>query len=571
MKLTTPYFEKMDRNIPHNYHPTPQFKRDSFICLNGEWDFKLDTNDNYTDYNEKILVPFCPESELSGLGVSVLPKHCMHYRKAFSLPEGFNKGRVILHFGAVDQSCTVYINDVNIGMHTGGYVPFSFDITDELTEGENVIRVDAIDTLDKRLPHGKQKYKHSGMWYTPVSGIWQTVWLESVPEVHIEKIKITPTKKGVVINVYGGADEKKITLSESGEIFTFKGDSVTVEPSELKLWTPDEPNIYPFTLECGMDKIQSYFAVRWVDVKDIDGVKRITLNDKPYLFNGLLDQGYYPDGIYTPATAEAFEDDIKTAKRLGFNMLRKHIKIEPMIFYYLCDTIGIAVFQDMVNNGKYSFIRDTALPTVSTNLCQRLNDEKINSDIDARKIFEGSMYITANLLYNTPSVVYYTIFNEGWGQFTADSMYHKLRKKDSTRVIDTTSGWFRRNDSDVDSRHIYFRKLEPKNLDGRPLVISEFGGYAHPIDGHIYSDKSYGYKTIESQEEFENALIRLYDTEVRNLVASGASAFVYTQISDVEEEVNGLITYDRRALKVNADRLATLNAELRKLSEENHK
>jgi beta-galactosidase/beta-glucuronidase len=263
-----------------------------------------------------------------------------------------------------------------------------------------------------------------------------------------------------------------------------------------------------------------------------------------------------------PATVDGYIDDIKMTKALGFNMLRKHIKIEPMIFYYLCDKMGVAVFQDMVNNGKYKYVRDTVMPTVSTNLWQRLNDKNFVKDQQIREIFERSMYGTADLLYNSPSVVYYTIFNEGWGQFSADEMYGKLRAYDKTRFIDATSGWFRRTKSDVDSRHIYFRKLEPKHLDNRPLVMSEFGGYAHSVKGHVYSEKIYGYRTYDSREEYENAVCKLYETEVKELVNNGASAFVYTQVSDVEDEINGFVTYDRRVIKIDTDRLKKINEEL---------
>lgn len=566
-KLITPYIEKMDRSCPHAYHPTPQFKRSGYLSLNGEWDFALTEGDYAFCYNEKILVPFCPESPLSGIERSVLPSHVMHYRKLFTLPIGFSDRRIFLHFGAVDQTCSVSLNGTVIGKNKGGYLPFSFEITDILTDGENELCVTAKDGLDHKYPYGKQKYNRGGMWYTPVSGIWQSVWLEARPKLFVEDIKITPYEKGARIVVTGGDQHKKITLKESGEVFEFDGNISYIEPKELKLWTPETPHLYEFTLECGEDVIESYFAVRWVDVREVGGVQRICLNGKPYLFNGMLDQGYYPDGIFMPATEKGYEDDIRLAKSLGFNMLRKHIKIEPMIFYYLCDKLGVAVFQDMVNNGKYRFLRDTALPTVSTVYLQRLKDKGFSRDPETRAIFEDNMYRTADHLYNVPSVIYYTIFNEGWGQFTADDMYEKLRGFDTTRIIDSTSGWFRRTKTDVDSRHIYFRALKPKKLDGRPLVISEFGGYAHGVEGHTFGDDIYGYRVMKSQGEYEDAVCKLYDTEVRALVERGASAFVYTQVSDVEDEINGFCTYDRQVVKVDAQRLKKINDELKNISE----
>ena len=565
-KLTTPYISRMDVNMPHAYHPTPQFKRRDYMCLNGEWDFCQSTEAEPGEYNEKIIVPFPPESPASGIERAVLPEHYIHYRKIFKVPGCFDGKRTFLHFGAVDQTCTVYLNGHELGSHEGGYLPFSFDITDNLIEGENEISLTARDTLDHKYPYGKQKYKRGGMWYTPVSGIWQTVWLEARPESHVTDIKITPSEKGVKIAVTGGDEHKKITLTESGEVFEFDGNIIDIEPKELKLWTPESPYLYDFSLECGEDVIESYFAIRWIDVREIGGVNRICLNGEPYLFNGMLDQGYYPDGIFMPATEDGYIDDIKLTKALGFNMLRKHIKIEPMIFYYLCDKLGIAVFQDMINNGKYSFFKDTVLPTVSTVTLQRLGDKRFNRSKEARAIFEDTMYATADHLYNSPSVVYYTVFNEGWGQFNADEMFGKLKMYDTTRVIDATSGWFRRHDSDVDSRHIYFRALKPKKLDGRPLVISEFGGYAHGVDGHRYSEEIYGYRVFQTKEEYEDAVCKLYDTEVRALVADGASAFVYTQVSDVEDEINGFVTYDRQVVKVDTERLKKINDELDKIS-----
>ena len=561
-RLTTPYEKKMDKACPHAYHPTPQLKRPGYLCLNGEWDFLISKSENAGELTEKILVPFPPESKLSGIEKAVLPEDLMHYRRVFTLPEDFAGKRVFLHFGAVDQTCTVYLNGTVLGKNEGGYLPFSFDITDSLRDGENEVYLVARDTLDHKYPYGKQKYNRGGMWYTPVSGIWQTVWLEARPESYVEDIKITPYEKGVRIVVTGGDAHKKITLTDSGEVFEFDGNIAYVEPSDLKLWTPETPYLYSFTLEAGEDIIESYFAVRWVDVREVGGVNRICLNGEPYLFNGLLDQGYYPDGIFLPATEDGFADDIMMAKSAGFNMLRKHIKIEPMIFYYLCDKLGIAIFQDMINNGKYSFFKDTVLPTVSTVTLQKMNDKRFNRSKEARAIFEDTMYKSADHLYNVPSIVYYTVFNEGWGQFNADEMYQKLKGYDPTRIIDATSGWFRRHESDVDSRHIYFRALTPKKLDGRPLVISEFGGYAHGVDGHRYSEKVYGYRVFDTQAEYEDAVCKLYETEVRDLVEDGASAFVYTQVSDVEDEINGLVTYDRQIVKVDAKRLKQINDAL---------
>ena len=545
--LTTEYMDKMDRDIPWADYPRPSMVRDSYICLNGKWDFCVNESDAMPDsYGEQILVPFPPESPLSGIERNI-PESCfLHYKKCFTLPDGFNKGKVILHFGAVDNICDVYVNGTHAVYHDGGYLPFHIDITDMLNIGENELYVRVKDDLSGLYPYGKQKRERGGMWYTPISGIWQTVWLESVPHKYIKSIRVTPTTTNVKIEVKGGESKKIITL-DSGEIYEFEGNEITISPINKHLWTPENPNLYRFTLESGKDKIESYFALREIGIKKVKGIPRITLNGKPYLFNGLLDQGYYSDGIFLPATSYGYEEDIIRIKKMGFNMLRKHIKVEPEIFYNLCDRLGVVVFQDMVNNSDYSFFIDTALPTVGF---KRLPILFRHKDKREREIFTRDMYGTMDHLHFFPSVMYYTIFNEGWGQFCADKMYDAAKAHDPTRIIDATSGWFWRKRSDVDSRHVYFKKVKIGHLGKKPIVISEFGGYAHRVEGHLFGEGNYGYNTYESREEFENLFDKLYLEEIKPLISKGICALVYTQVSDVEDETNGLITYDRRVVKL---------------------
>lgn len=549
----------MDIACPHGEYPRPMLKRDSFICLNGEWDFAYSISEP-TVYTEKILVPFCPESTLSGVGRGHSNDELLFYKRRFTLPEGFKQDRVILHFGAVDQVCEVFINNCSAGTHEGGYLPFFFDITHLLYEDSNEIKVTVRDTLSELYPYGKQKKKRGGMWYTPVSGIWQTVWLESLPKKPVNSIKITPSMSSVKIELDTEAVHKRLTLTESGERFEFEENEITLTPNDARKWSPEDPYLYNFIIETETDKIESYFALREISTEKINGAPRLCLNGEPYLFNGLLDQGYFPDGIYLPATIEGYKNDITTAKALGFNMLRKHIKIEPAIFYYLCDSLGMVVFQDMVNNSDYSFIRDTALPTVGL---KRLSDKRLHKNRKSREIFLSHSKETLNLLYNYPSVLCYTIFNEGWGQFTADKVYRELKALDGTRIYDATSGWFWQNESDLDSHHVYFKKLKIKLSSEKPTVISEFGGYSHRCEGHLFGDKNYGYKSFDKREDFELALERLYLDEVLPLVKKGVSALVYTQISDVEDETNGFLTYDRRVLKVDAERFLKISKELK--------
>jgi hypothetical protein len=556
--LITDFAEKMDKNLPWNEYPRPSMVRDSFLCLNGLWDFAICKSGQAIEYKEKILVPFPPESLLSGLEKEIPKGSLMHYRRSFSIPDGFNKGRIILHFGAVDTICTVFLNEKQVAYHEGGYLPFSVDITDFLKDGENLLHLCVKDDLDINYPYGKQVSKRGGMWYTPVSGIWQTVWIESLPKEHIENIKVTTNMNCVKLHVGGGNLHKKIAL-KSGETFEFEGEDFEFSPDEKNYWSPENPYLYDFTIECGEDRIESYFALREIGIKKVDGIARLTLNGKPYLFNGLLDQGYYPDGIFLPATSEGYEKDILTAKECGFNMLRKHIKIEPEIFYNLCDRLGMIVFQDMVNNSKYSWLVDTALPTIGFKKLPIIFRHKGKK---SRKIFIDNMLGTLKHLHFFPSILYYTIFNEGWGQFSADKMYELAKVTDPTRIYDSTSGWFYRTKSDVDSRHVYFKPVKLETLTDKPIVISEFGGYSHRVEGHLYGSAEYGYKSFDTAEEYEESIRKLYGEEIKPLIKGGICGLVYTQISDVEDETNGLITYDRKLLKLNKENTKALMQEL---------
>ena len=557
-KLTTVHAERMDKNIPWNEYPRPSMVRDSFFCLNGKWDFGVSSDGSEPEYKETILVPFPPESAISGIERQIEWGQYIYYRRKFILPENMVGKRTILHFGAVDTLTTVCLNGERVAYHEGGYIPFSIDITSYLLSGENTLTVKVLDTLNLDYPYGKQTKKRGGMWYTPVSGIWQTVWIEAVPERYIEKLVITPTMNDITIKVIGGEGKKKITL-QGGECYEFEGDSITISPKEKHLWSPEYPYLYRFTVEAGEDRVNSYFALREIGISKVNGISRLTLNGEPYLFNGLLDQGYYPEGIFLPATSDGYRDDILAAKSCGFNMLRKHIKVEPDIFYYLCDSLGMVVFQDMVNNSSYSWLIDTALPTIGFKRLPILFRHKGEK---SRRIFEETMNETINLLYSHPSVLYYTIFNEGWGQFSADKMYDKAKALDPTRIYDATSGWFYRSRSDVESRHVYFKPVRLGRPDGRPLIISEFGGYSHRVKGHLFGKDEYGYGGFETREEYEDAFRKLYTEQVKPLISKGICGLVYTQVSDVEDETNGILTYDRRVLKLDPERTSSLMDEL---------
>jgi len=436
---------------------------------------------------------------------------------------------------------------------------FSADITDVLA-AENTLVVRVEDHLsDCILPYGKQCRKRGGMWYTPVSGIWQTVWLESVPEKYIEKLIIDTEGDTVRISVVG---TERATVTVGDITAPIENCFVKIKLPSPHFWSPEDPYLYAFTVTAGEDRVESYFALRDLSVEEFCGIPRLCLNGTPYFFNGVLDQGYYSDGLFTPAVPEEYERDILRMKQLGFNMLRKHIKVEPERFYYDCDRLGMVVFQDMVNNGKYNFFRDTALPTVGF---KRFPTVFRHVTKEMRTAFAAEMERTVTQLYNHPSICYWTVFNEGWGQFSAAEMHRLLFLQDCSRFIDTTSGWFTTDATDVDSRHVYFRKVK-LHAGKKPLVLSEFGGYTWNPEGHVFNpEKTYGYKQFADREAFVSALQSLYRDEILPCVEQGLCAAVYTQLSDVEDETNGLVSYDRKVEKVLPAELAPICEQLQRI------
>ncbi len=561
--LMTPWGESLE-GIPLQEYPRPQMRRDSYICLNGEWELAITKNGDTHHFDRTITVPFAPQSVLSGVETEIKDDALIYYRRTFTLPDGFNKGRVLLHFGGVDQIAEITVNGHFLCRHEGGFDAFCVDITSAL-EDENELTVAVCDRLDDCIyPYGKQRHRRGGMWYTPVTGIWQTVWLESVPENYIKGLKIDADSQKVLIAAQG-VSEGVVTIIDGSErvCLPLVDGKAEYAPEHPICWSPENPHLYEFYVESGEDRVDSYFALRSLSVELQGGYPRLCLNGKPYFFHGLLDQGYFSDGIYTPADYAAYEYDILKMKKLGFNMLRKHIKVEPEQFYYLCDRLGMVVFQDMVNNGKYSFFRDTALPTAGV---QRLWDGWLHLNKRSRMAFEEGMKKTVNQLYNHPCICCWTIFNEGWGQFCADKMYDRLKAIDASRFIDATSGWFRRKRSDVDSRHVYFRKVE-LTCRSKPLFLSEFGGYSFKPAGHVFNtEKTYGYGKFDSREKFVDALRLLYLEQIVPLAEKGLSAAVYTQVSDVEDETNGLLSYDRKFEKVLPEEFADISEKLKDLT-----
>ncbi|MBQ8653498.1 MAG: glycoside hydrolase family 2 [Clostridia bacterium] len=528
-------------------YPRPMLKREGWLSLNGTWKVN----------GQEVQVPYPLQSQLSGWQGPV--PEVMHYERMFRVPGKLllPASRLMLHFGAVDQIACVKLNGREVIRHEGGYLPFSADVTDYVHAGENLLTVEARDTLDPVYPRGKQSARPGGMWYTPVSGIWQTVWLECVPEKHaIRKIRITPDTEG--FHIYVDTDVEAVRLTVDGkQLVIDTGREVRVSIENAHLWSPEDPFLYAITLETDTDRVESYTALRRIEIRDNAGKRTVMLNGRPVFWNAVLDQGYFTDGIFLPGNPQEYDRDVLRMKDLGFNMLRKHIKIEPERFYEACDRLGMLVMQDMVSSGGYNFLLDTALPTIG--LTRR--PDCFPGDKKRKEFFHQHCVDTVEHLWNHPCVVAYTIFNEGWGQFCADEMYRTLKAKDPTRIWDATSGWFTRKESDLDSVHVYFRNKVLKG-GGRPLFLSECGGYARAVEGHRFKeDGKYGYGTAGTEEALTERIVQLYREMVLPSIDNGLCGVVYTQLSDVEEEINGLYTYDRQVCKVDRARIRSILKE----------
>lgn len=554
-KLATAEFAQLDRDCPLREYPDMQFRRKSYLSLNGLWDYKVtDAFQACDSFDGKILVPFCIESLASGVKRRLRKKEYIVYHRRFDLPENFSKERTLLHFLGVDQTYTVILNGDTYPAITPLCLPSSVDITASLKQS-NELFVIVKDPLDPAIPHGKQSKHPGGIFYTPVSGIYYPVYIESVGKEAIQSIKMTATLDSLTLHVEAPCQELEAEIYD-GDTAIFSGKILKDHRfffENPKLWSPEHPFLYDMVLKTKDDEIRTYFALRTVRMKD----GFVQLNGSRVFLAGVLDQGYYPEGIFTPSSYRSYEKDILAMKRCGFNLLRKHIKIELPYFYYLCDLHGMLVLQDFVNAGTYSFLRDTVLPT-SVGMLRR-KDKNLHRDPAMRKNFQQHAASVQEKLYNHPCVIGYTIFNEGWGQFCSRKQYQEALQRDPGRVYDSASGWFLPAESDFVSRHLYFssiRKLKKRTT--RPVFLSEFGGFAFCPDRYPLSGRTFGYRFFHSEEALEKALIRLLEKKVLPYKNS-LCGFVYTQLSDVEEERNGLLTYDRNVMKVHEDVLrATL-------------
>lgn len=595
-QLYTRWGKNLDRDHVLEEYPRPLLMREDYQILNGWWDYAFTIDyKRPQQYEGRILVPFSPETALSGAGRQLKPDEYLWYRRNFDLPGWVREkgqNRILLHFGAVDQSCEVRINGHKVKRHTGGYLPFEVDISRYAQESANELIVAVKDLSDTSYhSKGKQKLNAGGMFYTAQSGIWQTVWLEKVPETYIKEIKTVPDieKKLIRIKVSSSysTDKKnvdKLSRNLPIEIKIRKPGlypDPVVKPSQIStedmletavqavsdkwieipiesisLWNCETPYLYYFEVKLGDDRAISYFAMRKfsLETKVHEEFPRICLNGEVQFQNGVLDQGYWPESLYTPPSDAAMIFDIREMKKTGFNMVRKHLKIEPQRWYYHCDRLGIVVWQDMVNGGSYYkhwFVTYGATLLSWLRIPMRdVYPRLLSREAKAGRLeFIREMKETIRLLGNHPSIAAWVIFNEGWGQFQTEDMTRIVRRLDPNRLIDQASGWFDQGGGDFSSLHNYFFKLFIRPERERASVLSEFGGYSYREPGHCAKEKLYGYGICKNKKDLEKRFLERWQG-VRNLIPQGLSASIYTQWTDVEEEVNGVFTYDREVRKI---------------------
>lgn len=595
-QLYTRWGKNLDRDHVLEEYPRPLLMREDYQILNGWWDYAFTIDYKQPQqYEGRILVPFSPETALSGVGRQLKPDEYLWYRRNFNLP-GWERekgqNRILLHFGAVDQSCEVRINGHKVKRHTGGYLPFEVDISRYAQESANELIVAVKDLSDTSYhSKGKQKLNAGGMFYTAQSGIWQTIWLEKVPETYIKEIKTVPDieKKIIRIKVSSSysTDKKNVDklsrnlpieikirkpglypdpVVKPSQISTedmletavqaVSGKWIEIPIESISLWNCETPYLYYFEVKLGDDRAISYFAMRKfsLETKVHEEFPRICLNDEVQFQNGVLDQGYWPESLYTPPSDAAMIFDIREMKKTGFNMVRKHLKIEPQRWYYHCDRLGIVVWQDMVNGGSYYkhwFVTYGATLLSWLRIPMRdVYPRLLSREAKAGRLeFIREMKETIRLLGNHPSIAAWVIFNEGWGQFQTEDMTRIVRRLDPNRLIDQASGWFDQGGGDFSSLHNYFFKLFIRPERERASVLSEFGGYSYREPGHCAKEKLYGYGICKNKKDLEKRFLERW-SGVRNLIPQGLSASIYTQWTDVEEEVNGVFTYDREVRKI---------------------
>ena len=579
-ELYTRWGRTLDPEHVLEEYPRPGLVRENCLILNGYWDYAITKKKEHPEeYEGRILVPFSPEAPLSGVNRQLQPDEFLHYARTVILPEKRDGYRYLLHFGAVDQGCEIYWNGKRAGGHVGGYLPFTLDVTEFAVGGKNLLQVLVWDLSDTSYhAKGKQSLERGGMWYTAQSGIWQTVWMETVPDHYISRLKLTPDydHAGIRVKVLTNIPDRRVPATAK---VTLRGEKVgqwkitanrscDLELPGFESWSPESPTLYDIRIEMEQDIVSGYFGMRKYSMeRDKNGILRFFLNNKPCYHNGLLDQGYFPDGLYTAPSDEALAYDIQTMKDLGFNMLRKHIKIEPERWYYHCDRIGMLVWQDMVCGGdRYRSWFVTTMPNIfmwtGRIFSDRLYGLFSRKNGEGRREFRKEMKGTVRHLYSHPCIAVWVPFNEGWGQFDAAKVSKELRAMDPSRLIDEASGWFDQKGGDMYSIHNYWRKLRVRAKKDRAVALTECGGYSYRDPEHSWCDEVYGYRKYTSREKLTSGIARLWEKELIPNIRRGLAASVYTQVSDIEDEVNGLLTYDRESIKVDAEKMRSENQAL---------
>jgi hypothetical protein len=548
--LVTRWAREVSPDNVHAEYPRPQMVRREWLSLNGLWELAVPAPheaDQASAATKPILAPFPLESALSGVG---LHADRATYHREFQVPASWRGRRILLHFGAVDWHAQVKLNGQDVGEHRGGYDPFSFDITDALIgDGDQDLYVMVSDPTDSGAqPHGKQHLKPEGIWYTPTTGIWQTVWLEPVPSSSIERLHIEPDvdrkRLRLTVDVRGARPHQRIeavALAEGNEVTRDEGAPGTMLElaiSQPRLWSPEEPYLYDLQVRLReadqtVDEVQSYFGMRKIEIKPVEGVTRIVLNDRPLFQIGPLDQGFWPDGLYTAPTDEALRYDVEITKRLGYHMTRKHVKVEPDRWYHWCDKLGLLVWQDMPHAHRAA--RDS----------QQFQHE-------LRRMVEN--------LSNHPSIIMWIVFNEGWGQHRTEWFTSLVKELDPSRLVSNASGWNDKQVGDVIDIHVYPGPRSPKPEPRRAAVLGEFGGLGLAVEGHVWTEKNWSYRGTEGGEQLTYAYVNLLRRVWQLRDDPGLSAAVYTQLTDVEAEINGLLTYDRAVIKVDVSKVAAANA-----------
>ena len=566
--IRTPWADQVDPSAPLPEYPRPLMQRTDWMNLNGLWDYAVrKAGEPFGKADGRILVPYCIESSLSGVGRTVAVDEYLWYHRTFSLPKSWKGNRVLLHFGAVDWKADIWVNDVKAGSHTGGYTPFSIDITDALKSGENSLTVRVWDGTDTGFqPRGKQVRKPSGIWYTSVTGIWQTVWLEPVPEQHIRNLRTTPDLDAGCIRVLAeGVDRGVVEVSLSADgrrvasARALAGSEVEIPVPGARLWTPDDPYLYDLEVSLirdgkTLDRVKSYCAMRKVGViPGKDGILRLTLNDKPVFMYGPLDQGWWPDGLYTAPTDEALAFDVQKTKDWGFNLIRKHVKVEPARWYYHCDRLGILVWQDMPSGDLHGSWQNT----------RWYQGTEFVRSADSEACYRKEWQEIMDYLYSQPCIVAWVPFNEGWGQFKTLEITAWTKQHDPSRLVNSASGGNHfLGAGDILDLHNYPQPDMYLYDANRVNVLGEYGGIGLPVEGHLWTpDRNWGYVKFASPKEVTDEYVK-YARQLKEMVARGFSAAIYTQTTDVEIEVNGLMTYDRRVDKVEIPRIREINQQV---------